>query len=518
MSLTQPAELPSRPTAVIPLSSIDPSPFNPRKEFDTTELTELAASILERGLLENLVVRPKPDNRYELMGGERRFRALQQLKAPDAKCNIIEADDAQAMAIQIVENLQRKDLSPMEEAEAFARLQAQDPKKWTAAEIGASVGKTDRFVSQRIAIATNLAAPMKERFVKGELTVESARTLAALPAAVQTQIPSWAIERDDADDIRRQALEICIPETAAKFNVALYKGDWIEGGKGKRFFADLPQFLELQRPAAEKKLEEVRKEWPSAVLVTDEDAGQLYYADESYVSGDYSTVRRQQREGDKPTRYLVPKEKCQTIVWIAANGTIRKAIGVCSAAAISKATTEREKQRQAAARRAPASKTTTATKIETESNGQKAARLEFNKKLAAALTKDPVARDRMLLLFMLSDDYPNPFDSPIDASALPKELHKHAGDLYDDVTIAAAWGTIAKMSAVAVRTAVCTMIVTSIEWSSFDWEKLPPAIAAVAASLGVTPAAPKPEPPKAKVEPKKAAPKAKAKPKKKAGK
>ena len=375
MSLTQPAPLDQATligsTAVIKLSLIDASPFNPRKEFDKGEDADLDASIKERGLLENLVVRPKTGGRYELMGGERRWRSLKRIGAAEAQCNIREADDATAMAIQIVENLQRRDLGPLEEAEAFARLQAQDPKKWTVKEIAKAVGKTDRFVQQRIAIATNLGPDLKKRFSDGALSVEAARTLAALPGDVQKQIPSYAIEDNDAARIRRAAFDICIPETAAQFDVAAYKGDWILDDKQRRFFADLPQFMELQKPAAEKKLAEVRAEWPKAELVTAAEAGELHWADAQYPSDYSSRVSTCQRDGDKPAKFLVPREECRAIVWVAPNGQIRKALGVCTAAMITRAENKRHTQRAATAN-------TRVKSPEGEKKDHKTERLAFN--------------------------------------------------------------------------------------------------------------------------------------------
>lgn len=393
----------------IAVASIKASDTNPRKDFEGIE--ELADSIKAQGLLQPIVLRPAnvkeggKAGSYEIIAGERRLRALKLAKIETALCKVLNVDDGTAMAAQIVENLQRQDIGPLEEAEAFARLQAQDPKKWTPQAIAATVGKTDRFVQQRIAIATGLSAPLKKKFAEGEIGVEAARTLAPLPLSVQNALPSWVIDCGDASDIRRQAFELCIPETAAKFDVALYTGAWIESDppgatkgatKGRRYFGDTALFMKLQRPQAEKKLAEVRKDWPTAELVSVDDAAKLHWADQQY-SYSHSSAANDQREGDVPRKFLVPKEKCSAIVWIAANGEIRKALGVCSAAAITAAANKRQQS-------APSS-TSRMKSPAGEPKDHKTARVAFNAALAKAAAKDAAFPDRLFIYRAVQDDF-----------------------------------------------------------------------------------------------------------------
>jgi ParB family chromosome partitioning protein len=112
------------PPRSLPITMIEPGPFQPRLEPDRQALQELAASITEHGILQPLLVRPKPGaaGRYQIIGGERRWRAAQIAKLHDVPVVIRDFDDRMAMAAGLVENLQREDLNAIEEAEGFARL------------------------------------------------------------------------------------------------------------------------------------------------------------------------------------------------------------------------------------------------------------------------------------------------------------------------------------------------------------------------------------------------------------
>jgi ParB family chromosome partitioning protein len=106
----------------IPLDQIDPNPFQTRSHIDEEQLTELAASISANGVVQPILVRPLLNGRYQLIAGERRWRASQQVGKPTIPAILRQVSDEQAMEITIVENLQRADLNPMEQARAFDRL------------------------------------------------------------------------------------------------------------------------------------------------------------------------------------------------------------------------------------------------------------------------------------------------------------------------------------------------------------------------------------------------------------
>lgn len=179
--------------ALLDYANIIASPLNPRKTFDQVELDELAESIAVNGLLQNLVVRDAADGRFQIVAGERRFRAISQLHADGRwdrpiPCLVIEADDATHLALALLENLHRQDVAPLEEADAFAQLQALDPVKYNAQAIAERIGRTPRYVYQRLAMANNLCADAKALLAAGMLNVEGARLLGAETLDAQQDI------------------------------------------------------------------------------------------------------------------------------------------------------------------------------------------------------------------------------------------------------------------------------------------------------------------------------------------
>jgi ParB/RepB/Spo0J family partition protein len=245
----------------IPLADIDPSPDNPRKEFEEESLAQLAASIAEQGLLQPIVVRPKGE-RFEIVAGERRYRALKLNEATEALCLVRQGDDeATTRALRIIENLQRADIKPIEEADAFLALAELDPKKWNATTIGKAIGMSDRFVAQRISIARNLAPDLKEKLKEGGLKIEIARLLAAWPQQLQSQVTihDWYTP----GHIRRDLEGMVVPVSRAAFDRTLYTGEIVDHD-GEEHFADKALFLRLQDEAAAALASSLAKDWPGA--------------------------------------------------------------------------------------------------------------------------------------------------------------------------------------------------------------------------------------------------------------
>ncbi|WP_422036567.1 ParB/RepB/Spo0J family partition protein [Reyranella sp.] len=300
---------------LIPLGDIDPSPDNPRKTFDPEALAELAASIAEQGLLQPIVVRPV-GARFEIVAGERRFRALTQNKAEAALCVVREGDDdGNTRALRIIENLQRADIKPLEEAEAFSLLNAVDPDKWNAAAIGRAIGKSDRFVAQRIAVARNLHADLKEKLAKGELKLEVARVMAAAPQKLQKALVTdhWALM--DADNCRQKLQGKAIPISSAAFKVEKYDGEFLEEGD-RRWFADKAKFTRLQIEAADGKVERLKKDYPEAMRLTVSEAQAYVWADNGEAVVVYWGEKRTEAKSKK--RGLAAAD-CTAIVWLADN-------------------------------------------------------------------------------------------------------------------------------------------------------------------------------------------------------
>lgn len=175
----------------IPIADIQPNPFQPRRAFDPAELDSLAASLKASGLLQPIVVRlaksvgpatapatKRP--RYELLAGERRLRAATHLGWPDIPAIVKEADDRTALTLALVENLQRSDLNPIEEAEGYAQLV--QSFALTQQEVAEAVGKDRSTIANTLRLL-NLPPAVRAMVRDGQLSVGHARALLALESA-----------------------------------------------------------------------------------------------------------------------------------------------------------------------------------------------------------------------------------------------------------------------------------------------------------------------------------------------
>jgi ParB/RepB/Spo0J family partition protein len=198
---------------------VEPDPLNPRKHFDDAALEELADSIARDGLLENLVVRsarvgsggpegPTTAGQHRLVAGERRWRAIGKLIERGAwprerpiLCKVVDLDDAGHRRVALVENLQRKDLRPIDEAQALKALM--EVTGAGTAEVAQEIGFTQRFVQQRLQLL-ELPDKLQDQVNAGELPIEKARTAIAilpkLPPIKQVELREGKITVDEAKD------------------------------------------------------------------------------------------------------------------------------------------------------------------------------------------------------------------------------------------------------------------------------------------------------------------------------
>jgi len=160
----------------IPLALIEVGPLQPRRRFDEAALRELADSIREKGLLQPVLVRPKGDG-YELVAGERRFRAAQMAGLAEVPAIVRELDDQAALELALVENLQREDLSPREEAEGYARLAEMG---LSHEEIARRVGKSRSAVTNALRLL-QLPEEVLRALDEGRISAGHARALLMLP-------------------------------------------------------------------------------------------------------------------------------------------------------------------------------------------------------------------------------------------------------------------------------------------------------------------------------------------------
>lgn len=162
------------PLKTLSVASISPLPGNPRKHFDDAALDELAASIAKRGVIQPIIVRPKTNGKYELVAGERRWRAAQRARLHEIPALVRELDDREVMALALIENLQREDLNPVEEARAYQRLA--DQEGMTQAEIARMVEKSRSHVAN-IQRLLGLPGAVLDLVEGGKLSMGHARAL-----------------------------------------------------------------------------------------------------------------------------------------------------------------------------------------------------------------------------------------------------------------------------------------------------------------------------------------------------
>lgn len=166
----------------VTLASIDANPWQPREEFEEDELDNLADSIREHGIIQPLVVTAEKNGRYRLIAGERRLRAAKKAGLNKVFVIVRKADEEEQLELALVENIQRKDLNPIEKAKAYRRLM--DEFSLTQAEVAEKVGKTRPSVANTLRML-DLPEDIKKAISVGQISEGHARVIAGLPKAEQ---------------------------------------------------------------------------------------------------------------------------------------------------------------------------------------------------------------------------------------------------------------------------------------------------------------------------------------------
>lgn len=167
------------------LSEVEPNKNQPRKHFDDEALASLADSIREHGVLQPLLVRPLPNGKYQIIAGERRWRACRMLGLSEVPVIIKEMEDVTAAEIALIENLQREDLSPLEEAEGYQELI--DIYGLTQEQVSQRVGKSRSAVANSLRIL-QLPKGVLDLVAEGSLSAGQARTILSFPEEEQEEI------------------------------------------------------------------------------------------------------------------------------------------------------------------------------------------------------------------------------------------------------------------------------------------------------------------------------------------
>ena len=164
-------------TLEVSLDAIVPHPHQPRRHFEHGSLQELANSIKEKGLLQPLLVRPVSEDKYELIAGERRWRACQLAKIQTVLVMVKPADDQEILELALIENIQREDISPLECARVYRKLA--DDFGLTQEQIAQKVGKSRSAVANTLRLL-NLSAPIQEALESKKITEGHARTIVGI--------------------------------------------------------------------------------------------------------------------------------------------------------------------------------------------------------------------------------------------------------------------------------------------------------------------------------------------------
>ncbi|MCB8819199.1 ParB/RepB/Spo0J family partition protein [Microvirga rosea] len=169
----------------VPVAFLRPNPRNPRKHFADSELQELSQSIKDRGIIQPIVVRavPKTPDAYEIVAGERRWRAAQVAGLHDVPVVVVDIDDKTSLEYAILENVQRADLNPIEEAQGYSRLMAEF--SYTQDKLSKVIGKSRSHIANMMRLS-DLPEPVKTLLVSRQITAGHGRALLAVKDPVAT--------------------------------------------------------------------------------------------------------------------------------------------------------------------------------------------------------------------------------------------------------------------------------------------------------------------------------------------
>lgn len=169
----------------VPVAAIVPNRFQPRKVFNADNIAELASTIEQHGLLQPIILREYEDQKYEIIAGERRFRAIQTLKWAELPAIVQTMDDHETASMALIENLQREELTAVEEAQAYKDLMKLND--FTQASLAEKMGKSQSFVANKLRLL-KLSQPVQEAIMNHEISERHGRSLLRLDEFKQQMI------------------------------------------------------------------------------------------------------------------------------------------------------------------------------------------------------------------------------------------------------------------------------------------------------------------------------------------
>jgi ParB family transcriptional regulator, chromosome partitioning protein len=220
----------------LPLSALQAGKYQPRQKMDSGPLQELAESIREQGIMQPLLVRAISAGKYEIIAGERRFRAAKLAGLTEVPVLVSLADDKGAAAMALIENMQREDLNPLEESQGLARLI--EEFGFTHEQAAKSVGKSRSAISNLLRLS-QLAKPVQAMLLAGDIDMGHARALLPLPGASQVAL---------AQKIMAQGLSV---REAERLSAVLARAGGQMGAKKSKKAANSADDPDLQRLSRE---------------------------------------------------------------------------------------------------------------------------------------------------------------------------------------------------------------------------------------------------------------------------
>jgi ParB family chromosome partitioning protein len=197
-----------RSSRTIPVSRLCPNPYQPRRHFSEDELDSLALSIREQGVLQPILVRPDPedDGSFQIIAGERRWRAAQRAQLHDVPVVVRELSDTDALHIAIIENVQRQDLNALEEAEGYRRLI--DEFRHTQDDLAKAIGKSRSHIANMLRLL-DLPETVRDLVMAGRLTAGHARALLACedPDAAARQVVARGLNVRQTEALARRGAD-----------------------------------------------------------------------------------------------------------------------------------------------------------------------------------------------------------------------------------------------------------------------------------------------------------------------
>lgn len=199
----------------VPVELLHPNPNNPRKHFAEEDLESLAKSLRDKGLLQPLVVRPRADGSFEIVAGERRWRASQRAGIHDVPVLIRELDDKETLEIALIENIQRSDLNALEEARAYRQLLEQ--YGYTQQQLADAIGKSRSHIANTMRLMS-LPEAIQKQIEDGSLTAGHARSLIATesPEDLANKIIKLNLTVRQAEDLARSNVKTSKPAKIEK--------------------------------------------------------------------------------------------------------------------------------------------------------------------------------------------------------------------------------------------------------------------------------------------------------------